>query len=81
MAVRRPLVLVGGVPTALEAGDTLPISLTVDEFEFGDNIVPSKTPSGAVLRYLNGLLLHSDDALDVVMEEGDFVSLVYLASE
>lgn len=81
MAARRPLVLVDGVPTALPVGDTLPVFLTVDEFEFGEEIAPSKTPAGAVLRYLNGLLLHSEDELDVVMEEGDFVSLVYLSSE
>jgi hypothetical protein len=81
MALRRPLVLVGGVPTELPVSDTLPVSLTVDEFDYGDTIVPSKTPVGSVLRYLNGLLLHSDDIVEVVMEEGDFLSLVYLSSE
>ena len=81
MSETRQLVLIDGVPTALPV-DAWSLLLTVDHFHYGDAITPSKTPRGAVMCYLNGLLLRSIDDIDDISASltlQDTISLAYLA--
>lgn len=62
-------------PPGVDGLPGLTLALRVDEFVHGDTIAPSRTPTGPVLRYLNGLLQCSGDPTDT--EPGDVVLLVY----
>lgn len=81
MSETRQLVLIDGVPTALPV-DAWSLLLTVDHFHYGDAITPSKTPHGAVMCYLNGVLISDISNLDEIghlLDSTSTITLAYLA--